>query len=263
LAGNRPARPPNKGVVLLMHPLTTSFIERLKGQDQSAWFELWEVFGPVLRAQLTRWGRGHIGVETVRDLTQETLAALSASIDRYDPARGARFSTWLLSIAKHTLGDEIDRRMAQKRGGGKRPAALDESFMGRATTVEADEAYHQSVFRAKVHAAIRQTEAESEFLSFQIYRMRVIDGVSGKAAAEQLGVSEPTVSRHLQRTRDLLRKRVREMISTYSFTPEELAEAEKAGLGTDDTMFDEAIADIYHTQSRLAREAGDVDEQYG
>ncbi len=262
-AGNRPDRPPNKGVVLAMHPLTTSFIQRLKGQDQTAWFELWEVFGPVLRAQLTRWGRGHIGVETVRDLTQETLAALSASIDRYDPSRGARFSTWLLSIAKHTLGDEIDRRMAQKRGGGKRPAALDETYMGRAATVEADEAYHQSVFRAKVQAAIRQTEAESEFMPFQVYRMRVIDGQSGKAVAEQLGVSEPTVSRHLQKTRELLRRRVREMIATYSFTPEELAEAEKAGLGTDDTMFDEAIADIHHIQSRLAREADEIDGHYG
>ena len=73
-------------------------------------------FGPVLRIHLSRWGHGAIGVETVRDLTQETLAALSKSIDRYDPNRGARFSTWLLSIAKHVLGDEIDRRMAQKRG---------------------------------------------------------------------------------------------------------------------------------------------------
>ena len=87
--------------------LTTSFIKRLRDRDETAWFELWEIFGPVLRAQLAKWGRGRIGVETVRDLTQETLAALSHSIDRYDPSRGARFSTWLLAIAKHVLGDEL------------------------------------------------------------------------------------------------------------------------------------------------------------
>ena len=90
---------------MTMHPLTTTFVNRLRQRDETAWFELWETFGPVIRAQLTRWGRGNVGVETVRDLTQETLAAVSNHIDRYDPARGARFSTWLLAIARHALGD--------------------------------------------------------------------------------------------------------------------------------------------------------------
>ncbi|MBT8487118.1 MAG: sigma-70 family RNA polymerase sigma factor [Phycisphaerales bacterium] len=237
-----------------MNTLTTSFVRRLRERDESAWFELWEIFGPVLRAQLTKWGRGRIGVETVRDLTQETLAALSGSIDRYDPNRGARFSTWLLSIAKHALGDEIDRRMALKRGGGTKPAELDERYMGSAAVVEADERYQQNIFRAKVYAAIRKTEGEAEFMHFQVYRMRVFDGVAGKNVAEQLGVSEPTVSRYLQRVRGLLRKRVSELVATYSFTPEEVAEAEHAGLGGEDAMFDDALGEIYHTQSRLVLE---------
>ncbi len=245
-----------------MTPLTTSFIKRLREQDQAAWFELWETFGPVIRAQLARWGRGYVGVETIRDLTQETLAALSGAIDRYDPSRGARFSTWLLSIAKHTLGDEMDRRMAQKRNAGRRPASLDESFMGRANGVQADEAYHQSVFRAKVYAAIRRVESDADFMGFSVYRMRVLDGLQGKLVAEQLGISEPTVTRHLQRLRELLRTRVRESIATYSFTPEELAEADRAGLAADDQLFDEAIAEIYHIQSRLLREDDSTDERY-
>ncbi|MEO1512634.1 MAG: sigma factor, partial [Planctomycetota bacterium] len=113
----------------MLSSVTSGFIARLRANDEAAWFELWETFGPVLRAQLTKWGRGRIGAETVRDLSQETLAALSNSIDRYDPTKGARFSTWLLAIAKHVLGDEIDRRMALKRGGGKANAELDESWM--------------------------------------------------------------------------------------------------------------------------------------
>ena len=237
-----------------MNTLTTSFVRRLRERDEAAWFELWVTFGPVLRAQLARWGKGRIGVETVRDLTQETLAALSNSIDRYDPSRGARFSTWLLSIAKHSLGDEIDRRMALKRGGGRRPAELDERFMGASAVVEADEAYQQNVFRAKVYAAIHKTEGAADFMQFQVYRMRVFDGISGKEVAGQLGVSEPTVSRHLQKVRDLLRRRLAETVATYSFTPEEQAEPEQAGLGGDDAMFDEALAEIYHQQARLLLE---------
>jgi len=235
----------------MLNTLTTNFVRRLRNRDEAAWFELWETFGPVLRAQLAKWGKGRIGVETVRDLTQETLAALSDSIDRYDPSRGARFSTWLLSIAKHALGDEMDRRQALKRGSGKRPAELDERFMSQAATVEADDAYQQSVFFAKVYAAIRKTESESDFMQFQVYRLRIFDGQPGKQVAENLGISEPTVSRHLQRVRDVLRKRLSETVALYSFTPEETAEVDRAGLGGADEMFDEALCEIYHRQSRL------------
>lgn len=237
-----------------MHTLTTTFVARLRARDEAAWYELWEIFGPVLRAQFTRWGQGRIGAETIRDLTQDTLTALSNSIDRYDSARGARFSTWLLAIAKHALGDEIDRRMALKRGGGRRAASLDERFMGRATGPEADEAYETGIFHAKVYAAIRRVEAEADFVHFSVYRMRVLDGLSGKHVAEQIGVSEPTVSRHLQRVRELLRRRLAETISTYSFTSDEATEGERAGLGREDAMFDEALADIYHRQARLVHE---------
>ena len=89
-----------------MHEVDTTFLRRLRARDERAWFELWEAFGPVVRSMLYRWGNGSLGEETLRDLTQDTLAALSDSIDRFDPKRGVRFSTWLLAIAKHVLGDD-------------------------------------------------------------------------------------------------------------------------------------------------------------
>ncbi len=250
--------------------MTTSFIARLRSNEEAAWFELWETFGPVIRIQLSRWGRGRIGVETVRDLSQETLAALSNSIERYDPARGARFSTWLLAIAKHVLGDEIDRRMALKRGGGKANAQFDETWMKADATQGVDEIYETSIFCAKVEAAIRMVERETDFTDFSIYRMRVLDGSSGKDVASAMGVSEPTVSRRLTKVRGVLRVRLKEVIATYSFTKDELSEAERNGLAlnpnsedsgevgpadkTADVMFDDAIADIYHRQMQLRAE---------
>lgn len=250
----------------MLNNLTTSFIARLRRRDEAAWYELWETFGPVLRAQLSKWGRGRIGPETVRDLSQETLAALSDSIEHYDPARGARFSTWLLAIAKHILGDEMDRRMALKRGAGRTPVDLDESWMAGAaggprrpgSGVAPDGEYEAAVFCAKVDAAIRLVEKGCEFVDFSIYRMRVFDGRPGKDVAANLGLSEPTVSRRLAKVRDLLRARLREVITTYSFTDDELAEAERNGLAlnptkADDALFDEAIADIYHRQLELRR----------
>lgn len=242
--------------------VTTSFIARLRANDEAAWFELWEVFGPVTRAQLTKWGKGRIGVETVRDLSQETLAALSTSIDRYDPARGARFSTWMLAIAKHVLGDEIDRRMALKRGGGRAATVLDESWMSACDGRSVDRAYEEGVFRSKVEAAIRMAQRESDFTDFSIYRMRVFDGKSGKEVADAVGVSEPTVSRKLAKVRRLLRIKLAEVITTYSFTAEEREEAARNGLDLNpnadgdkasDAVFDEAVAEIYHRQLDMRR----------
>ncbi len=252
----------------MLTSITTNFIGRLRANDQAAWYELWETFGPVVRAQLMKWGKGRVGVETVRDLSQETLAALSESIDRYDPRKGARFSTWLLAIAKHVLGDELDRRGAQKRGGSKKNAELDESWMVAAAGQTADEAYEASVFRAKVEAAIRMVEKQSEFMDFSIYRMRVLDGKPGKEVASSLGISEPTVSRRLAKVREALRVRLGEVISTYSFTEEEREEAARNGIqltpkqalvpeGSDlaaDVAFDEAIGEIYHRQMELRRQ---------
>ena len=247
----------------MLTSLTTNFIAKLKRRDETAWFELWETFGPVVRAQLAKWGRGRIGSETVRDLSQETMTALSESIDRYDPARGARFSTWLLAIAKHVLGDEMDRRSAQKRGGNQKAASFDEGWMVASATQGADEKYEAAVFRAKVEEAIRKVQRGAEFTDFEIFRMRVLESKSGKQVAEDLGMSEPTVSRRLAKVRDALRGQLRETISKYSFTPEEMAEAarnrldmdpNKGPTAQDDAAFDEAVAEIYHQQVELRRQ---------
>ncbi|KAA3605451.1 MAG: sigma-70 family RNA polymerase sigma factor [Planctomycetota bacterium] len=242
----------------MLTSLTTRFVGRLQARDPEAWFELWEIFGPVLQSQLRRWGRGRIGPETVQDLSQETLAALSNAIDRHDPSKGARFSTWLLAIAKHTLGGEMDRRMALKRGAGKPNASLDEAWMQRDGKLTPDREYEGMVFRAKVEAAIRRVERDADFLDFSIYRMRVFDSHAGKEVAESLGISEATVSRRLAKVRQMLQSQIREVVETFSFTREEYEEAARNGLvlnpnKSDDALFDEALAEVYHQQAELRR----------
>ncbi len=243
----------------LPNDLSTGFVGRLRARDPEAWFELWETFGPILRNQLQRWGRGRIGAETVQDLSQETLAALSGAIDHHDPSRGARFSTWLLAIAKYTFGDEMDRRMAKKRGEGRKPFSIEEELVGASGLPSPHQSYEQAVFAAKVEAAIRLTERESEFVEFSIFRMRMLDGKSGKDVAVALGVSEPTVSRRLASVRNRLRTHLTEVIGKYSFTKEELEEGLRKALGTnptkaDDALFDEAIAEIWRYQVHLRAE---------
>jgi hypothetical protein len=152
----------------------------------------------------------------------------------------------------------MDRRMAQKRGGGRKSAAFDEAWMHAAADIGVDRQYEAAVFRAKVEAGIRLVGKQADFTDFAIFRMRILDGKSGKDVAEDLGISEPTVSRRLSKVRVLLRERLTEVIATYSFTPEEVEEARRNGLElnpskADDALFDEAIAEIYHQQVELRR----------
>ena len=244
-----------------VHDLTTSFIGRLRARDGAAWFELWETFGPVLRSQLSRWGRGRIGRETVQDLSQETMAALATAIDRHDPNRGARFSTWLLAIARYTLGDELDRRTAQKRGGGVRPVSLEEEWAGASSATAPDEAYELAVFDAKVEAALRRLERSCDFVDFETFRMRVLEGRTGREVARSLGTSEPTVSRRLARARDQLRSLLEDVFLRFSFTPDEIGEAERNGLSLtpkngDDPAFDEAVGEVYARIAARGRASG-------
>lgn len=240
-----------------MHQVDTSFLRRLRARDERAWFELWQAFGPVIRGMLARWGNGRLGEETLRDLTQDTLTALSDSIERFDPERGVRFSTWLLAIAKHVLGDEMDRRYAQKRGSGKRGASLDDSWMGQSREVQPDDEYERRVLAAKIHAAIRATQKRCEFVHFEAYRMRVLESKQGREIGMLLGVSEPTVTRHCQRVREALRDELAIAIEQWSYTDDERAEPSRAGLAADDAAFDDALGDIWRAQEELvARDRG-------
>lgn len=243
-----------------MHDLTTQFVARLRARDPDAWFELWETFGPILRAQLARWGRGRIGPETVQDLSQETLTALSSAIDRHDPSKGARFSTWLLAIAKYTLSDEMDRRYAQKRGSGRKPLSLSShDDEGPRFDVEGgerpDEEYEAQVFEAKVDAALRQVERAVGFEDFEAYRQRVLEGQTGRAVALALGASEATISRRTGRVREALRGALGEIFAKYSFTEEDWADLPRNGLELNpnkgqDPAFDEAVAEVWLRASR-------------
>jgi DNA-directed RNA polymerase specialized sigma subunit len=99
----------------MLNSMTTSFVARLKRNDQAAWFELWETFGPVLRSQLMKWGKGRVGSQTVQDLSQETLAALSDSIERYDPSRGGPI--------QHVAVGDRQARLGRRNGQTRRSEA--------------------------------------------------------------------------------------------------------------------------------------------
>ena len=109
-------------------------------------------------------------------------------------------------------------------------------------------------------AALRAVERASDFAEFEIFRLRVLEGQSGRKVAQSLGTSEATISRRLASVRTRLREHLTEVFSKYSFTQEEWEELERNGLDPspnkrDDAAFDEAIAEVFHRLHQ--RGAGD------
>jgi len=150
--------------------------------------------------------------------------------------------------------------MAQKRGAGEKPVSL-EGIDGPHHGPAPDENYERAVFDAKVAAALRAVERQCGFEEFSVFRLRVLEGQSGRDVAQGLGMSEPTVSRRLATVRERIRTQLTEVFSKYSFTPEEWGELLRNGLDLNpnkkaEASFDEAVADIYHRLSeRGAAEA--------
>lgn len=228
-----------------MVTISAQFIQRLKQRDAQAWYDLWEVFGANIERMVETFGHRLFSQETVRDISQETMSRVYQEIASYDVDRGVKFSTWVYTIAKHIVYSELRYRNAQKRNSGHRPAQLDESIPVAGDWETPPEEFENGIFRAKVYHAIKRVEKESEFLEFEVYRLKISDRLKSNQIAEMVGVSESSVSRYIKKVRARLVDVLREVVSDYSWTDSEEAEIEKHALNGTDDNFDDAVSNIY------------------
>jgi RNA polymerase sigma factor (sigma-70 family) len=237
--------------------INTDLLGRLKKADAAAWYEMWEVFGPSIERLIGSIASRYFGQETIKDVSQETLARVYQEIAKFDPNRGVKFSTWLYAIAKHVVYSELTSRGAQKRGGGHKPMSLDDTIFEVSREAAPDAEFEAAVFRAKVYRALKEVEKSSDFAEFECYRLRLTRGLQGKDISGMLGISEASVSRYLQRVRDSIRDAVTLAVTGYSWTDDEKGELGGSGLGAaDDDAFDAALSDIYLKDEATRRDYG-------
>lgn len=240
-----------------MISINTDLLGRLKKADAAAWYEMWEVFGPSIERLIGSIASRYFGQETIKDVSQETLARVYQEIAKFDPNRGVKFSTWLYAIAKHVVYSELTSRNAQKRGGGQKPMSLDDTIHEVSKEARPDTEFELAVFRAKVYRALKEVEKAAEFSEFECYRLRLTRGLQGKDISNMLGMSEASVSRYLKRVRDQIREAVKQAVMGYSWTDDEKSEFTVSGLtAADDDAFDQALSDIYLKDEATRRDYG-------
>jgi RNA polymerase sigma factor (sigma-70 family) len=167
----------------------------------------YELARRVVRAFLG--GSKHLGPHDEDDLVQEVLVHWWRRRHRFDPSGRATRETYLRGLAWHRLVDIWAEQHARKRGGGMRPASLDQPL-----SQDSDATLHDLVAGPRAHSDVEDTAWERT-LAGEVEELRarlspvdrvVLDallGVGGRVhvASKRLGIPPSTAYDSLKRIR--------------------------------------------------------------
>src|SRR5262245_53826213 len=167
-----------------------SLLLRARTGETDAWKDLTELYRPLILGWLGRQG---VPPRDLEDLGQEVLLSVVKNLPGFQHSghRGA-FRSWLRTIVCSRTADywrALDAA-AQASGGSVATAALQQltdpdSELNRQWDEEHD--------RYVLHCLLDLVEQEFEPLTLRAFRRLALDGISGEAAAQELGLSVAAV----------------------------------------------------------------------
>lgn len=180
-----------------------SLLIRLRdAQDRQAWSEFVGIYAPLVYAFAQRH---RLQDADAADLTQDVLRAVAGAIKRldYDPRKGS-FRGWLFTIVRNKLRTFLSRRGRPGQGSG------DSDQQRRLADLPAREPedsalWNQAYERRLFEWACEQIRGDFQDSTWQAFRLTAIEGMSGKEASRQLGLSTAAV--YLAKRRVMVRLR--------------------------------------------------------
>jgi len=179
-----------------------SLLQRLsEGEDDEAWSEFAERYGPLIRDYARRRG---LQASDCDDLLQDVLLSLTKALPgfRYDPGRG-RLRSYLKTVTIRSL----NRKFGQER----RPAHLEEVVE---PAVPEDDPWEEAWRRHHLRRALARLSREFPERTRTAFRWVVLEGRPASEVAQTLGMSLDAVyqskSRVLRRVSELVAEQVRE-----------------------------------------------------
>src|SRR6516162_3777782 len=166
-----------------------------------------------------------------QDLTQEFLVHLleHSTLKKADPLRG-RFRSFLLGALVRFLGDEIDRRRAQKRGGGATHLTLEDAEPVQADSPESGETLFDREWAlvilehalATIRSEFSREKGDKHFAVLGRFLPGSLNSPTYEEAATQLGLSLPALKTELHRLRQRFKAAVRQEIAATVSAPHEI-----------------------------------------
>ena len=194
---------------------SASLLEQARGQDQQAWRQIVDLYGPLVQ----RWcKRSGLQDDDIADVFQETFRAVSRGLNDYSPRKSVgSFRCWLRTIVRTKIADHFRRKAKQAAGRGGTEAQLHmdniaDPFADGDPLAEDDpqeaQADHQQIVRRAMEL-IRSEYSEQNWTGFlQV----AIEGHSAVDVAEKLGVAPQAIRQANYRIRRRLRVILQDLV---------------------------------------------------
>jgi RNA polymerase sigma-70 factor (ECF subfamily) len=164
-----------------------SLLVRLRDpQDERAWAEFLEIYGPLVRRLALRRG---LQEADAADLTQEVFRAVAVAIERWDPdpARGS-FRGWLFRLARNLIVNLLAAQKRHPRGTG------DSAFQGLLEQQPAPDVEESLVFEGEYRRqlfawAAERVRGEFRAPTWDAFWWVAVEGHDPRAVAGRLGMT--------------------------------------------------------------------------
>ena len=135
--------------------------------------------------------------DAVNDVLQESYLSIFSTIGKFQYKGEGSLLAWMTRIVVHKSVDWVKREM--RRGAVELPGDLPE-------TIDDDTAEHSNLSADAIHSIIRQMPAGYR----AVFNMYVLDGMSHKQIASELGITENTSASQLARAKAWLKNEVKQ-----------------------------------------------------
>ena len=190
-------------------PTSVSLLQRARLNDQQAWRQLVELYGPLVH----RWcKRAELDDTDVEDVFQETFRSVSKYLSSFKPNRSiGSFRSWLRTIVRTKVADHFRRLNQQPKAQGGTDA---QQRLVNVIDPMAEEADDEAVEdnAVVVQRAMEFIEPEFSHQSWAAFQHVVIEGHGTADVAERLDMSVQAVRQANYRIRRRLRLVLQDLV---------------------------------------------------
>ena len=191
-------------------PTSLSLLSRARADDQQAWNQLVELYGPLVH----RWcRRSGLNDDDTADVFQETFRAVSGNLGTFAPDRSVgSFRSWLKTIVRTKTVDLYRRKNRQMTAMGGTAAQEMMANVVDPLDDDDDEAQAEDDNSMIVRRAMEVIQPEFTPQNWNAFKKVAFDGLSAVEVAEELGVSSQAVRQANYRIRRRLRLILQDLV---------------------------------------------------
>lgn len=170
-----------------LQPTSISLLDLLKeGDNQDAWQQMLTIYQPLISKWLGRLGAPP---HESQDLSQSVLVVVVKKLPEFEhQGRSGSFRSWLKTITRNCLLEFWRAKKIQPVATGK--TSFQESLNQLADeTSELSHLWNREYDQQVLATLLKQIQNEFQLNTWNAFQLVAIEGVSPKAAAEQLNVS--------------------------------------------------------------------------